>query len=154
MGRKNAFLTKIQKKHEREEKTAIMLAEKWTRQAALDALVLLLGYGEIMGKDSWGMKRIERAANEWTTLFLWILRGAQGSPDSDAIREQVDRLLKPKVTPELYRVWEERYPNWITETLEEEVQRLRPGWKREGDLEKDTVTSDLLKGIGKAEGDA
>lgn len=149
MGRKNAFLTKMQAKHEQEAKTSIVLAEKWTRQAACDALILLLGYGTVMGKTRWGQKKILKAVKEWTELFLWVLRGLQWDPDSDAIREQTDQLLKPKVIPELYRDWDGRYPGWIHETLEEEVKRMRPKWKRDGDLTEDPVTSELLKGVGK-----
>ena len=148
MGRKNAFLKKMQANHEREAKTAITLAEKWTRQAACDALVLLLGYGDCMGKIKWGQKGIPQAVNEWTELFLWVLKGAQGEPDSDAIRAQVDKLLKEKVPPELYGEWEKRYPGWFTETLEQEAERMRPGWKREGKIAEDPSTSKLLKGVG------
>jgi hypothetical protein len=35
------------------------------------------------------------------------------------------------------------------ETLEEEVQRMRPKWLRDGDLAEDPVTSKLLKGVGR-----
>ena len=148
MGRKNAFLTKMQKNHEREAKTAITLAEKWTRQAACDALVLLLGYGDCMGKIKWGQKGIPQAVNEWTELFLWVLKGAQDQPDSDAVREKVDTLLKAKVPEELYRDWENRYPGWFTETLEQEAERMRPKWKRDGKVAEDPVTGKLLKGVG------
>lgn len=152
MAKRNAFLTKMQAVHEREAKTSIILAEKWTRQAACDAMILLLGYGKCMGRYRWGRKKILLAINEWTELFLWVLEGAQGNPDSDAIREQVDRLLEPKVMPDLYRKWEGRYPGFFHETMEEEVARLRPGWKRNGELAEDPVTSNLLKGIGKNHG--
>lgn len=149
MAKRNAFLTRMQATHAREAKTAISLAEKWTRQAACDALILLLGYGSIMGKTRWGKKKILKAVNEWTELLLWVLRGLQGYPDSDAIREQVDKLLQPKVMEELYRDWDGRYPGWIHETMEQEVNRLRPAWKRDGELTDDPVTSELLKGVGK-----
>jgi hypothetical protein len=149
MGRKNDFLTKMQEKHKQEAKTAVVLTEKWTRQAACDALVLLFGYGESMGKKPWGQEKIYRAVMEWTELFLWIMRGLEGYQDSDAIRVQVDRLLKPKVPEELYREWDGRYPGMLGETMEEEVQRMRPKWLRDGDLTEDPVTSKLLKGVGR-----
>lgn len=149
MGRKNAFLTKMQQQHKREAQTAIILTEKWIRQAACDALVLLLGYGEIMGKTKWGQKKNYRAVMEWTELFLWILRGLEMHPDSDAIREQVDKLLKPKVPEELYREWGVRYPGMLGETMEEEVQRMRPKWLRDGELAADPVTSKLMRGVGR-----
>lgn len=149
MGRKNDFLTKMQEKHKQEAKTAVVLTEKWTRQAACDALVLLFGYGESMGKKPYGQEKIYRAVMEWTELFLWIMRGLEGYPDSDAIREQVDKLIKPKVPEELYRKWEGRYVGMQEETLEEEVKRMRPKWLRDGDLTEDPVTSKLLKGVGR-----
>lgn len=149
MGRKNDFLKKMQEKHKQEAKTSVVLTEKWTRQAACDALVLLFGYGKCMNGKPWGQKRIYNAVMEWTELFLWIMRGLQGYPDSDAIREQVDKLLKTKVPPELYIQWTGRYVGTFDETLEEEVQRMRPKWVRDGDLTEDPVTSKLLKGVGR-----
>ncbi len=91
MGHKNAFLKRMQANHEREAKTGIMLAEKWTRQAACDALVLLLGYGACMGRTKWGKKRILRAVEEWTELFLWVLKGLQGALAADTV---TGKLLK------------------------------------------------------------
>ena len=147
MAKRNDFLTKMQRRHEFEAKTSVILAEKWTRQAACDALVLLLGYGDAMGGKPWGREKILKAVNEWTEVFLWVSKGAQGDPDSDAIRVKVDRMLKPKVPEELYRDWEGRYPGWQEETFEQETDRMRPGWKREGKIAEDSTTSNLLKGV-------
>ena len=144
---KNAFLKKMQAQHEREAKTSIILAEKWTRQAALDALVLTLGYGECMSKDPWGAMRIKRFVDEWVPIFLWVLKGAQAEPDSDAIRAQVDARLKPKVPPDIYGDWAHRYPGFISETIAEEQDRLRPGWKRDGMDSDGGTTEDLLRDL-------
>ena len=146
MARRNGFLTKMQARHEKEAKTSIMLAEKWTRQAALDALVLTLGYGECMGKP-WGATRIKRFVDEWVPVFLWVLQGAQGDPDSDAIREQVDKRLKPKVPPDIYGDWAHRYPGFIAETIAEEQDRLRPKWKKDGMSTDAGTTNDLLRDL-------
>lgn len=143
MARRNAFLTKMQAQHEREAKTSIALAEKWTRQAAMDALCITLGYGKCMRKRRWGATLIARCADEWVENFLWVLKGAQGDPDSDAIRAQVDKLLKQKVPPERYRDWDYRYPGFIAETIAEERDRLRPKWKRDG-MDTDSSTTDEL----------
>ena len=146
MAKRNAFLTKMQARHEHEAKTSIILAEKWTRQAALDALVLTLGYGECMGKP-WGAERIKRFVDEWVPVFLWVLKGAQAEPDSDAIRAQVDARLKPKVPPDIYGDWAHRYPGFISETIAEEQDRLRPGWKRDGMDTDGGATEDLLRDL-------
>lgn len=147
MAKRNAFLTKMQARHEHEAKTSIILAEKWTRQAALDALVLTLGYGECMSKDPWGAMRIKRFVDEWVPIFLWVLKGAQAEPDSDAIRAQVDARLKPKVPPDIYGDWAHRYPGFISETIAEEQDRLRPGWKRDGMDTDGGATEDLLRDL-------
>jgi hypothetical protein len=146
MAKRNAFLTKMQARHEHEAKTSIILAEKWTRQAALDALVLTLGYGECMGTP-WGAKRIKRFVDEWVPIFLWVLKGAQAEPDSDAIRAQVDARLKPKVPPDIYGDWAHRYPGFISETIAEEQDRLRAGWKRDGMDTDGGATEDLLRDL-------
>ena len=142
-------LTDIKKKHEQETKVSITLTEKWARQAACDALVLLFGYGKCMNGKTWGREHIYRGVMEWTEYFLWILRGLEGYPDSDAIRVEVDRLLEPKVPPELYRQWTGRYVGTFDETLEEEVSRMREKWIKDGDLAEDPITTELLKGVGR-----
>lgn len=146
MAKRNGFLTKMQARHEKEAKTSIMLAEKWTRQAALDALVLTLGYGECMGKP-WGATRIKRFVDEWVPVFLWVLQGAQGDPDSDAIREQVDKRLKPKVPPDIYGDWAHRYPGFIAESIQEEQDRFRSRWKKDGMDTDAGTTNDLLRDL-------
>lgn len=147
MAKQSSFLKRMQHQHEQMEKTSVMLAEKWTRQAALDAVVLTLGYGECMGGDCWGAGRIDRFANEWASNLLEILRGAQGQPDSDAIRQKTDTLLRPKVLPEHYAEWQQRYPGWIAETLEEENARSRSQWKRDGMDTNAGVTGELLRDL-------
>lgn len=143
MAKRNGFLTKMQARHEYEAKTSIMLAEKWTRQAALDAVVLTLGYGRSMGKTPWGAMRIKRFTDDWVENFLLVLKGAQGAPDSDAIRAEVDKLLRAKVAPENYGDWGMRYPGFIEETIQEEQERLRPRWKRDG-MDTDGGTTNAL----------
>lgn len=147
MAKRNGFLTKMQARHEYEAKASIVLAEKWTRQAALDALVLTLGYGECMGKGPWGALRIKRFVDEWVPVFLWVLQGAQGDPDSDAIREQVDKRLKAKVPPELYGEWGKRYPGFIEESIQEEQNRFRSRWKKDGMDTDGGTTNDLLRDL-------
>ena len=147
MAKRNGFLTKMQARHEHEAKTSIMLAEKWTRQAAMDAVVLTLGYGSSMGKDPWGAMRIKRFVDDWVENFLLVLKGAQGAPDSDAIRAEVDKLLLGKVAPENYGDWEARYPGFIVESIQEEHDRLRPKWKKDGMDTDGGTTEDLLRDL-------
>lgn len=79
MGHKNAFLRRMQANHEREAKTGIMLAEKWTRQAACDALVLLFGYGECMGGTKWGKETDPAGGGRVDGAVFVGTEGAAGS---------------------------------------------------------------------------
>lgn len=147
MAKRNAFLTKMQARHKNEAKTAVVLAEKWMLQAALDALVLTLGYGQSMGRTPWGAKRIKRFTDDWAENFLLVKKGSEGDPDSDAIRAEVDKLLRAKVPPENYGDWGMRYPGFIEETIQEEQERLRPRWKRDGMDTDGGTTNELLRDL-------
>lgn len=147
MAKRNDFLTKMQVRHKNVAKTAVVLAEKWMLQAALDALVLTLGYGQSMGRTPWGAKRIKRFTDDWAENFLLVKKGSEGDPDSDAIRAEVDKLLRAKVPPENYGDWGMRYPGFIEETIQEEQERLRPRWKRDGMDTDGGTTNELLRDL-------
>lgn len=121
---------------------------QWSSQIALDALVKTLGYGDCMKNDPWGEQRIVAFAREWAANVDDIWGGLGRRADADAIRETTDRMLKKKI-PSVYGPWEERYRGWKTESLAQEVEKLRGLWKRQGLLDDDGGTSELLKGVGK-----
>lgn len=147
---KNAFLKKMQAKAQTDAKNMMDLTERFTRQAAMDAALLTLGYGKCMGNDPWGPKRLVAYGEEFIENFLFVMQGCQYSPDADAIRVQVDKLLKAKLPEDRYGDWQVRYRGWVEETLEVEAQNRRSKWVREGmESRNDGGTSELLKGVGR-----
>lgn len=144
---KNAFLKKLQAEQERKSKAVGDLTERWALQAALDAALITLGYGECMGNDQWGAKRLEAFGDELVKNMLWVTSGARYEPGADGVRAEVDKLLQKKI-PERFGPWPMRYKYWIEPTLEEEAAKNRSKWKKDGMDTEDTVTGRLLKGVG------
>lgn len=150
MAKKNAFLQQLQAKTQKDAKTMMDLTERFTRQAAMDAALLTLGYGKCMRDDPWGAKRLVAFGEEFIENFLFVMQGCQYSSDADAIRVQVDKLLKAKLPEDRYGDWSIRYRGWVEEPLEVEAQKRRGKWVREGmDVRNDGGTSELLKGVGR-----
>lgn len=145
---KNAFLKKIQAEQERKSKAVGDLTERWALQAALDAALITLGYGECMGDDKWGAKRLEAFGDEFAKTVLWVTSGARYDPSADGVRAEVDKLLQQKI-PHRFGPWPMRYIHWIEPTLEEEAAKNRSRWKKEGMDTDDKVTGQLLKGVGR-----
>ena len=137
-------------KHERESKQAMAITEQWLKQAALDAYLLTQGYGSCMGKDPWGAERLVRGGVEFIENLMLVCDGLQYTPDADATRAKVDKLLKAKLPEESFRDWGYRYTHWIERTLESEAKIKRRTWIKDGmDIKNDGGTSELLKGVGK-----
>ena len=147
---KNAFLKKMQAKNERDSMNLMDLTERFARQAMHDAALLTLAYGKCMGNDPWGPKRLEAFGRECLENYWFVMDGAQFSPDADAVRAQIDKLLKAKLPEDIYCSWPERYRGWVEESIEGEAQNRRSKWARGGmDTKHDGGTSQLLKGVGK-----
>ena len=147
---KNAFLKKMQAEKRKENLQAMSITEQWCKQAALDAVLITLGYGSCMGKDPWGAERLVRFGVEFVENLEFVMSGLQYTPDADAIRVKVSRLLKDKLPEESYREWDYRYAHWIESELEVEAQKKRRAWVKDGmDIKNDGGTSELLKGVGK-----
>ena len=137
-------------KRERESKQAMAITEQWLKQAALDAYLITQGYGSCMGKDPWGAARLVRGGAEFIENLMFVCDGLQYSPDADATRVKVDKLLKDKLPEESYRDWGYRYTHWIERDLETEAKIKRRAWVKDGmDTKNDGGTSELLKGVGK-----
>ena len=148
MGGKNAFLKKMQAQSDAKMMSVGSTMSQWASQIALDALVKTLGYGDCMKNDPWGEQRIVALVKEWLGYVDEIWDGLGRKPDADAIRQTTDDLLKKKI-PSVFAPWEERYRGWKPESLEQEVDKFRGLWKRQGLLDNDGGTSELLKGVCK-----
>lgn len=148
MGRKNAYLTQMQRQQDTRMLNMGTVMMQWSTQVAVDALIKTLGYGACMKNDPWGEQRILALAEEWLANIDHIWGGISRQPDADAIRRQTDTMLKKKI-PSAYGPWEQRYIEWTEDTLSREVSKFRGLWKKQGLLDNDGGTSQLLKGVGK-----
>lgn len=148
MAKKNAFLWKLQAEKQLEVESVGETMKAWTEQATLDAIILTLGYGDNM-KPTWSKARILAFVQEFLKNYRLVCSGISRAQDADANRDKVDKLLKNKVAANIFVPWEMRYRHWEALTLKEEVAENRGLWKRSGFLQKDHVTSELLKGVGK-----
>ena len=77
MGSKNAFFKKLKQEQEKKSKAVGDLTERWTMQAALDAAIITLGYGDCTKNDPWGEKRLEAFGEEFVDNLLWVISGAR-----------------------------------------------------------------------------
>ena len=137
-------------KHKQDTKRQMAITEQWVKQAGLDAALITLGYGSCMGKGQYGAERLVRFGEEFIKNLWWVCEGLAYSPDADAVRAKVDKLLKDKLPEESYREWGARYAFWVDKTLEDEARDERNKWIREGvNLKDDGGTSELLKGVGR-----
>jgi len=130
MGAKNEFLKKLQTKAAANELVSTADAIAKTQQAMIDSIIITLGFGTCMGNDPWGEKRImdfilEVRENYRTKVFP----GIAVKSDADAYRGEVDKLIQKKC-PKNFIPWEERYPFWRNETIEQEAERERKARKR------------------------
>ena len=135
-------------KHKKESLQAMAITEQWLKQAALDAYLITQGYGTCMGKDPWGAARLVRGGVEFIENLCMVCDGLQYTPDADAVRVKVDRLLKDKLPEEICREWSYRYIHWIENDLETEAKKKRREWIKGGmDAKNDGGTSELLRGV-------
>ena len=130
MGAKNAFLNKIKTEQKQRELLATADGLGKAQQAMFDSIILTLGYGSCMGEDVWGEKRIMAFLEEVRENYQQkVFPGIEIRDDADGFRGEVDKLLQKKC-PGSFLPWEERYPFWNEETIEQEAERNRKERKR------------------------
>lgn len=103
---KNAYAAKLQAQRDARE----YIIKLWTGQLMMDAFGITLSNPDVMGKDTFGAKRlakIEIAINECVNE---IILGLTGGPEADYIRAKVDQRLK-QIKPDALP-WPERYEGW------------------------------------------
>ena len=84
--------------------------QQWTGQFLDDLITIVLADSETMGKDTFGVTRIQRinAARDklWDTYKIAL----EAHPESDWARETIDRRLR-QIIPDM-PPWAERYEGW------------------------------------------
>ena len=88
-------------------------AEKDTYiQYMTDTLILTLNDPEVMGKDVFGKKRIEKVVLAWGKMFDEYHGALEKSAEADYIQEVLDRRLKRVIGEKDFHPFSERY-DWL-----------------------------------------
>jgi hypothetical protein len=85
------------------------VARTWAHQIDFDALALVLGDPEVMDKDTFGEKRMEKIYAKLNEVIPYLERGLSKEEDASYVRAQADRELK-KRRPTTFVPWVERFP--------------------------------------------
>lgn len=107
MGKPNAFLAKQAEKQKQRD----MIVMAWSHQMVYDALTLVLNDKEVMGKDVFGKKRLDKLSKALNEKITEMLPGMSGAVNASHIRRQVDDELR-RICGEDFAPWAERYECW------------------------------------------
>lgn len=83
----------------------------WVCQAMIDAMILVLNDPEVMWKDRFGEKRLEKVVYAVEEKFKEVAPGFSRKTNASYVRAMVDRELA-KICGEKFAPWEERYELW------------------------------------------
>ena len=103
----NAFLAKQAQKQQQRDRIVM----SWSHQLCYDALTLVLNDPEVMGKDVFGRKRLNKLCVALNAKISEIMPGMSGAVNASHIRRQVDDELR-KICGEDFEPWTERYEYW------------------------------------------
>ena len=104
---KNACLDKQAEKQKQRD----LIVMSWSHQMCYDALTLVLNDPEVMGKDVFGRKRLNKLCKALNKTIGEILPGMSGAVNASHVRRQVDDALR-RICGEDFAPWEERYEFW------------------------------------------
>lgn len=103
---KNAYAAKLQAQRDARE----YIIKLWMGQLMMDVFGITLADEEVMGKDTFGEKRLARIETAINQRISEVMPALTGGPEADYIRATVDRRLK-QIKPDALP-WTERYEGW------------------------------------------
>ena len=100
---KNGYLEHRQRQQEARD----LIIKMWTAQLVLDVMVGVLN--DLYGL---GSQRLTRISDEFNKRFPDYLQALTKNPESDYIRDRIDRQQEQIFGPD-YLPWSERYAYWV-----------------------------------------
>lgn len=85
--------------------------QQWHGQFQDDIMTIVLADADVMGKDTFGPKRIARITEARDRLWDELKQALDNKPESDYLRETIDRRLR-QIMQEQAAPWPERYFGW------------------------------------------
>ncbi len=107
MPKRNPYLVKQAEKQKQRD----MVVAVWSYQVCFDALTLVLNDPEVMGKDVFGQKRLNKLCKALNAKIREIQPGLSAAENSSHVRRLVDDALR-KICGEDFIPWEDRYELW------------------------------------------
>lgn len=104
---KNAYAEELYRK----KALGFEIVSDWTAQLCLDTLAMVLNDPEVMGRDTFGAKRLMRICEAFNKKYETTKLALRSSDDADYIRAKIDQEQARIFGPE-YLHWQERYPYW------------------------------------------
>ena len=104
---KNAYAKELKRK-------ALLRQEiirQWEAQFCLDMITIVLADSKVMGKDTFGPKRLARIGQAFNKRYDECITALSSQPDNDYMRENIDRRLRQIMGDETIR-WQDRYKYW------------------------------------------
>lgn len=90
---------------------ALALMQQWFGQLVIDLMTIVLADKDVMGRDTFGTKRLERIYNAMTELYNEYHEAIVNRVESDYKRADIDRRLR-QICGDKAVPWEERYEGW------------------------------------------
>ena len=81
-----------------------------------DTLILTLNDPEVMGKDVFGKKRIEKVVRAWGKVFDDYHEALEKSGEADFYQELLDHGIRQVIGEEDFHPFEERY-EWVKKQI-------------------------------------
>lgn len=103
---KNAYAARLQAQRDARE----YIIKLWMGQLMMDVFGITLAGEEVMGKDTFGEKRLAKIETAINQRISEVMPALTGGPEADYIRATVDRRLK-QIKPDALP-WTERYEGW------------------------------------------
>ena len=87
------------------------IVSDWTAQLCLDTLAMVLNDPDVMGRDTFGAKRLMRVCEAFKEKYAVTKLALRDHEDSDYIRAKIDQAQAKIFGPDYLR-WQDRYPYW------------------------------------------
>lgn len=104
---KNTYAKKLQKR----KRIETDLIRQWESQFCLDMMTIVLADSDVMGKDTFGPKRLSKIGQAFNRRYEECLVALSSLPENDYMRENIDRRLR-QIMGDDCPTWKERYSFW------------------------------------------
>lgn len=104
---KNTYAAELQRKRE----LGYEIISDWTAQLCLDTMAVVLNDPEVMGRDTFGAKRLMRICEAFNKRYELYRKALLKDDEAEYWRVKIDRAQAAIFGPE-YLHWHERYRFW------------------------------------------